>query len=301
LITQKAILSLYDVTKKKPGLPEITKGYWNTFYCQNRVFTVEGRVYGKYCKNRFCTLCCANRKADIINRYLPVIKTWEKPHLVTLTVKAVSFKRLKPVMQCMIKAFRAIVETYRKRHQRGKGIKLVGIRSLESNFNSIEKWYNPHLHCVVANEAMADILVNEWLRRSKEGWTSYKSQDIKPVFNNLSAIIEVVKYGSKIFTEPDLKKKSKLKGEVKIFAAALNNIFHAMKGLRIFERFGFDLSNQPKQEISPACVVQDYREWVFNSEYSDWIDTENGHCLTNYQPPDELLNLLETQIDIDLE
>ena len=115
--------------------PEIRKGYWNTYHCQNRVFTVNGRVYGKYCKNRFCTLCCANRKADIINRYLPIVQIWEKPCLVTLTIKSVPYYRLNVVMKSMIKEFRAIVETYRKRNQRGKGIRLVGIRSLEINYN----------------------------------------------------------------------------------------------------------------------------------------------------------------------
>lgn len=180
--------------------------------------------FRKYYKNRFCTLCCANRKADIINRYLPTVQAWEKPHLVTLTVKSVSFHKLNAVVKSMLKVFRAIVETYRERHQRGKGIKLEGVRSLESNYNPEKKWYNSHFHCIVATEEMADILVKEWLKRSKRNWTSFKSQNIQPVFDNISALIEVVKYGSKIFTEPDLKKKGKEMTVAKIYVAALNNI-----------------------------------------------------------------------------
>jgi hypothetical protein len=49
--------------------------------------------------------------------------------------------------------------------------------------------------------------------------------------------------------------------------AALNNIFNAMKGLRIFERFGFDLPQNDMTKIIPSCVVQDYCEWIFHPEY----------------------------------
>lgn len=296
MITQTMVLGLVDASQKF-GSPTMRKRYWNTYHCQNRVYTVNGRVYGKYCKNRCCTLCCANRKADIINRYLPVVQLWEKPCLVTLTVKSVPYYRLHVVMQSMINEFRAITETYRKRNQRNKGIKLTGIRSLESNFNPVRKTYNPHFHCIVANKVMAEILVNEWQKRSRKGWTNHRCQNITPVFNNLSALIEVVKYGSKIFTEPDVNKKAACKGSEKIYVAALNNIFNAMKGLRIFERFGFDLPKNSEREIVPACIVQDYCEWIFLPEYFDWVNVENGHNLTDFHPEASLIRLLENNID----
>jgi len=49
-----------------------------------------------------------------------------------------------------------------------------------------------------------------------------------------------IKYGSKIFIEPDVNEKPAT-GDAKIYAAGLYNIFDAMKGLRIFERFCFNL------------------------------------------------------------
>lgn len=66
LITQNMILSLIEVAEKK-GEPERKQALWNTFHCQERLFSSEGRVYGRYCKNRHCTLCCGIRKAEIIN------------------------------------------------------------------------------------------------------------------------------------------------------------------------------------------------------------------------------------------
>ena len=125
-------------------------------------------MYSKFCKNRSCIVCTVNRKADILNRYLPVVNTWEEPYFLTLTVKSVPFYRLRPTMDSMLKEFQEIVETNRKKAGRKTKIKLVGIRSLESNFNPNIKEYNPHFHIIVANKEMAEILLNEWLRRGKK-------------------------------------------------------------------------------------------------------------------------------------
>ncbi|MCW3122424.1 MAG: hypothetical protein JWQ38_1916 [Flavipsychrobacter sp.] len=98
LITQTMALSLIDIAVKKEDT-EKQKSLWNTYHCQNKLITIDGRFYGKYCKNRNCTLCCSIRKADIINRYLPTIKQWEAPYFVTLTVKSVKANMLRRVFQ----------------------------------------------------------------------------------------------------------------------------------------------------------------------------------------------------------
>ncbi len=63
-----------------------------------------------------------------------------------------------------------------------------------------------------------------------------------------------MEYGSKIFTEPDVNKKSNEKNKAKIHVAALNNIFQAMKGHRIFDRFGFNLLEPNKRQIKFAVL-----------------------------------------------
>lgn len=273
------------------------KSYRNTYYCQDNVYTMDGRLYGRYCKNRFCTLCCSIRKADIINRYLQVIQSWDDTYFVTLTVRSVPRDKLHGVMKSMIKEFSQITEACRKRRQRGKGLMLVGIRSLESNFNPVKKTYNPHFHVIVANREMAKMLVNEWLKRSNPGWTHKKAQKISKITDNILALIEVVKYGSKIFTEPDLRKK--VNGKGKIYALALKNVFDAMKGLRIFERFGFNLPNENKSKSTKTVIGTDYDEWKFESKYFDWVNTEDGRTLTEFKPTFELIELLENNIDLE--
>lgn len=296
-ITQTMMLSMVAIAEEN-GCSDALKSYWNTFFCQSEIHTANGRLYGNYCKNRFCTLCCSIRKAHIINKYLPVVKTWEGPYFVTLTVKAVSQARLQKVMRSMVQAFTRITETYRKRSQRGKGIKLVGIRSLESNFNPVAKTYNPHFHVIVANSEMADILINEWLKRSKPGWTSKNAQKKSKITNSELALIEVVKYGSKIFTEPDINKKIKIKAASKIYALALSNIFNAMKGLRIFDRFGFNLPTENIHESPNVSVVKNYNKWTFNLSCFDWTNTETGERLSDFMPLLELMELLQNNIDL---
>lgn len=295
VISQCMAMKLVKVCEGNEDMENL-KTFRNTYYCQNRIVTHGSSMHGDYCKNRLCTLCCSIRKAHIINEYLPTLSTWKRPHLVTLTIKACSAKSLRIFMQGVIKAFKQIVEKYRKRHQRKGTANLVGVKSLECNFNPIRRTYNPHLHVIVANEQMGRILIDEWLEKWTKGYTIRKAQHIRPVGNMTRDLIEVIKYGSKIFTEPDLKKKGS--GDRNIYVKALYKISCAMKGLRIFDRFGFNL---PKSEVKPVGtrVVTEYQEWIFMPAFFDWINTENGHLLSGYDPPPELIMLLEQHVDLE--
>lgn len=296
-ITQKMILSLVDVSKNK-GQNEWTKAYWNTYHCQSKVISSGGKLYGTYCKNRFCTLCCAIRKADIMNKYLPVIKQWEDPYFVTLTVRAVpAWKLNKWVKLGLVRGFRLIVAKFRKRNQRGKGIRLIGVKSLECNFNPKSKTYNPHFHIIVPSKQIAETLINEWLLLWTKVHTSRSAQHMRRVEDKERDLIEIVKYGSKIFTEPDVNKKSRQEGNRGIHTAALDNIFHAMKGCRIFERFGFDIPKLHRQEGRLVTTLNNYSEWLFDPKLSDWVSTDDKQTLTGYSPAAELIILLSENID----
>jgi plasmid rolling circle replication initiator protein Rep len=63
----------------------------------------------------------------------------------------------------MYDVFKTINDKYYKRHQRGKGFKLIGIRSLECTFNPISREYHPHFHLIVADEQMANVIMQDWL------------------------------------------------------------------------------------------------------------------------------------------
>lgn len=302
VITQGLTLALIEVAKEKGDEIQVKK-YWNAFHCQNKVITNNGKLHTKYCKNRFCTVCCAIRKADMINRYYPTIATWKDVHFVTLTVKSCKAAKLNEWMGRMLRAFEILHNRCKKRHQRGKGIKLVGIKSLECNYNPIKKTYNPHFHIIVPSNEIAVLLKREWINQWKPKdkntyrykFTSPDAQKISKVTSLEHSLIETIKYGSKVFTEPDLKKKNKVLPPI-IYAYALYNILIAFQGKRIFDRFGFNLPPLAKKQVSQK-LISDFEDWYFSRKNTDWINIETGECLTGYKKTPELNYLLNDCID----
>ena len=82
LVLNEIDIALAKVDKDK------MKAYLNRWHYQNRMLENEGVLFGKYCKNRFCRVCTANRKADIINRQHPTITQWQDIQFVILTAKS---------------------------------------------------------------------------------------------------------------------------------------------------------------------------------------------------------------------
>jgi len=163
-----------------------------------------------------------------------------------LPFKAVKENDLQKWIGGMNKIFIKIKDKYKSRHKKGKGEKLMGIRSLECNFNPKKQTYNSHFHLILPNRETADILLVEWQRymkgkRTGKKYTNYKGQHKRPIkTDRVKDLIETIKYGSKIFTEYDVKNKSRSKSKIppQIYAAALDNIFCALKGKRLFNSFG---------------------------------------------------------------
>jgi hypothetical protein len=301
LMTQYVILHLIDVATAKGDFRRVQQ-YWNAWHCQENLIKANGRIYGKYCKTRFCLLCLANRKADIINRYYPYLCCWEDPHFVTLTVKAIkAFQLEKWIGEGMIHGLSRIVEKYRKRGQRGKGEKLMGVRSLECNFNPLKSTYNPHFHIIVPNREMAYFLRDEWLLLWTKKHARINAQHIRRVNNLEKDMIETIKYGSKIFTEPDLVKNKNCKIPPMIYAAALDNIFVAMKGHRLFDRFGFNLPKGVQKRPTISQSIFNYEVLDYDNTTFDWIGTDTNKPLIDYKVPGQLQYLLENHIDTNRE
>lgn len=97
-----------------------------------------------------------------------------------------------------------------------------------------------------------------------------------------------------------MKKKKKGTGNEKIYAGALYNIFNAMKGLRIFERFGFNLPKEKSKKRAPVLIVKDYQVWEYDLKHYDWFNS-TGRRLTAFDPVSQLIELLANNIDTLLE
>jgi len=301
-ITQATIIKLVDAAKAEGDLYRV-KSYWNTYHCQNRIISSYDKFYGNYCKNRFCTTCCGNRKADIINKYYPVIKNWKEPYFVTLTIKSPPSTQLRKYVKGMKTNFNKILARNKKRHQRGKGIKILGIKSLECNFNPIAKTYNPHFHIIVPNKETAELLKKEWIKQNRPTkassyrykYVSPKGQDIKKIEDLDHQLIEVIKYGAKIFTTPDVKNK-KSGVPPMVYIKALDIIYSAFKDIRLFDRIGFNLPN--KIQAKPTTKqLSSCDRWEYSPEQKDWISKATGELLTRFLPTAELEFLLTEQIN----
>ena len=92
-ISQTLALKLIDIVKEE-SKERLTKTLWNTYYCMHEVHVCNNRVHANYCKNRVCTVCLCIRKAEIINKYLEVIQSWDDAHFLTLTIRAVKKEKL---------------------------------------------------------------------------------------------------------------------------------------------------------------------------------------------------------------
>ena len=297
-VTQVMILSLIEVAEKK-GKRNQAKSYRNSYYCFDLIYEKEGRLFGKYCKCRICTLCCAIRKADIINKYYPILRHWNHAHFLTLTIKSIPAKELDRYADGLHTVLRKIIAKHRKRNQRGKGPKLVGVRSFECNFNPKKRTYNPHFHIIVQTEEMAKILREEWMKIFPRKYVHPVAQSLRPVKNIERDLIEIIKYGSKIFTEPDLKLKSKRNVSRYVYISALDNILTMMSKRRIFDRFGFNCSTDAIS--TPISVEFNLKEWKYEPHVGDWVREATGDLLVNYDLPKQLISLLEHNLDLELD
>ncbi len=302
MITQKRALKLVDVAKRK-GDREIKQQFWNAYHCQNNLTTTNGRQHGDYCKNRFCALCCSIRKAALINKYGPILNSWPDPHYVCLTIRAVPAQKLKWLVNAMYRAFDRINNKYQKREQRGKGIGFMGIKTLECEFNSGARTYNPHFNVLVPNKEVGEALRMEWSKIWGPKYVNAAIQYCEPVRSKEKVMIEVIKYGTKTFSEPDRDKKLIGKRNPKIYVAVLYNIVMAMKGKRIFERFGFNLpkTNTIKPKGGTITEVKHYIKWKYDLKLLDWVGEDTDGLLTNYLPDYRLYYLLEYCMDVLLE
>lgn len=293
LITIKIVFELIKIAEAKNDYI-LVHTLWNIYHCLERIVISENKIYGNYCKHRFCTYCSGIRKAEYINKYYETISKWHDIHFLTLTSSSCPAYLLEETINKNIKNFTTIKDRLKKRHQRGTGIKPLGLRSLECNFNPIKRTYNPHYHILVPSYEIAYLLRYEWMKVWGKKYTNIEGQHIVKVDNVDSKLIELIKYGAKIISRPKGSKISR-----KVYIAALYNIISAMQGHRLFCSFGFRLP-QKAQIKTPQKLAIDYEELMYSTQDNDWIDVNNGNPLTGFTPSSYLENKLNN-MDLKLE
>lgn len=302
MISCKRILCLIDIAKSK-GDEKSLKEFWEVFHCQEDLITANHRQHGKYCGRRVCSVCNNIREFILRSKFEPIFRTWKDPYYLVLTTKSVPKAKLKSRIDAMYRAFHRINQKYQKRRQRGDTINFIGVKTLECEFNPDPNklWYNPHFNILVPNKEVAEILLMEWIKIWGPKYVDRKGQYCEAVRNREKILLEVIKYCTKVFTDPDKDKKFMTVKGHRIYVKALYNIYVAMRGHRIFERFGFNLPpNTPKRDPKETEVDHSIK-WKYSLKYMDWVGEDSASLLTNYIPDARTLDILENRIDVLLE
>ena len=268
---------------------DLKKSYWNSYYC-NHTLTQEGnKITGKYCNNRWCSVCNRIRTRNLIEGYhAPLVKLNDK-QFVTLTLPNCTGGKLRETIDFMLQSCKKVQEVFKKRHLRGKqDWQLVGIRKLECTYNYKTSTYHPHFHFLVEGEVAAKELVNEWLKRVPTALR--QAQDYRKA--DEGAETELFKYFAKIVTKTE-------KGFT-TFVEPLDVIFTAMRGLRVFQPIGLkkdvseDIDDQDSQEVDG--IEERCAEWKWVKRGHDWVDKSTGEVLTGYIPSDSMNRLIDNMI-----
>lgn len=269
---------------------ELEKSYRNTVYCAAFIVQEDGALQSKYCGNRWCLVCSRIRTARAINAYLPVLQEWADPHLVTLTRRNVAGEVLPVALDEMLKAFNSCKRSIK----RTEGLEFRAVRKTECTYNAQRDDYHPHFHVIVEGRQQAELLRDKWVERYR-GEAEIAAQDVRPC--DESSLMEVFKYFTKLTTKATT-------GERRITPPeALDVIFRAMRGRRVWQPVGFTLKADEDAQIegdelevkgSPAFKRSAERVlWEWEQDLADWVDLRTGEALSEYQPPEKLRAFVE--------
>jgi len=251
--------------------------YWNTAKrCSNVLLQDGKKITGRYCNNRWCLVCNAIRTAKMINEYLPILlNEISDPYFVTLTIPNVPGKDLRDVVRRMIYVIIKINSTFRHR----KDFRLKGIRKIECTHNPDTGLFHPHIHLYLSGQKAGEELINAWLRCYPEA--NRAAQDIRPA--DRGSLIELFKYTTKIVTGKNLTRQGD-QVEININPGALDTIFRALQGVRVFQPMGIkkvclseDIDTIQSQEVNG--IVSAIEVWGWEQDLSDWV-SGSGELLT---------------------
>ena len=275
---------------------DLEKSYRNTVYCASQVVQEDGSLRSKYCGNRWCLVCSRIRTARAITAYMPVLQEWSDPHLVTLTRRNVGGDDLSGIFDEMLAAFNSCKRSIKRTEK----LDFKAIRKTECTYNLRRKDYHPHYHVIVEGQVQAELLRDKWVDRY-DGEADIAGQDVRPCDEN--TLMEVFKYFTKLTTKATT-------GERRITPPdALDVIFSAMRGRRVWQPVGFKLkANEDEQiesdelEVSGTPAFKRSAEkvlWEWEQDLTDWVDLRTGECLSEYRPPEKLKHFVEQAVSVE--
>lgn len=265
--------SLSYVTTSK----EMKKQYNRTYFqCGQQIVQADGNLTSWWCGYRWCVSCAVHRVARVYSSYGAQISSWDDKWFVTLSAPNVKGCDLRDELLRYGKIWRSCYKQIRK-----GGIEFSAVRSIEVTYNEARKSFHPHMHCIVKGEVAARLLLDHWMKRNPTSHLA--AQDLRRADDD--SIGEVFKYAAKL--------SIRRKGQVDpIPPKALDKIFQAMKGLRMWSAVGIrsdrPMNDDEKLELVSTQVafkrVEEFIGWEWIQSVRDWVDLETGEVLSEYIP-----------------
>ncbi len=255
---------------------ELEPNYWRSWWCARTGevginTTGEVELKHRYCKQRWCTICAANKTAELIHSYKPSLEQLQSPKFVTLTRRNVQNENLLNSINGMYSTFRGIAKSAQK-----VGLSAPGIRTMEITYNPERGDYHPHYH-IITDYDFASFILAEWMQRMR-GHVSSAANQLQPVNNQ--AYTEIFKYLTPISYAP--KGKVKSQNKILVPTAALDQIYTALRGVRTIQPFG-----GLRKHAGPPCnshmILLRNIEARWYDDVHDWV-TSDGEAVSGYQP-----------------
>jgi len=251
------------------------QAYRNMYYC-NSILVQDGKeLKTSYCKNRLCAVCNAIKTANLINGYIPELAKFENPLFLTLTIKSVYGKQLRPAINDMLKKIRIINKELAK-----EKIKIKAIRKLECNYNLQRDTYNPHFHFIIDGIQAASNILNRWL-------------ELNPTCDPYAQNIMVADYDSMTELFKYFSKAISKKGEV--YPKQLDIIYSAFRNRRVVQPLGIkkEVDEDEREKVIYEELQEDNAQWQWDKDNFDWVNHQTGETLTGFVPTHDIKFLFE--------
>lgn len=223
-----------------------------------------------YCQKRWCLTCASIKMATQINNYIEPIKSLPNLQFVTLTVPNCTKDNLKSTLDTMLANYRKCIDRGRK-----QGRKLIGLRKLELKVGK-NGLYHPHYHIILSGSDNAEYLVQSWLHYNSTA--RRVAQDISPVRDVDTALLELMKYATKLTCSDDAS------NQVLCSAYQMDVIFQALQKRRLYQPFGgLKVASEDLFEPSNPQIIERAKglyQWVG----FDWYHIRYTQALSHYHP-----------------
>ncbi len=288
-------------TKEYNRIQGIIKSHYLMWWCASKLKHKDGKVTGRYCKNRLCLVCNSIRQAQLIKKYSPIVESWgDDVFFLTLTIENIKGEYLRSSILEMQKLVKRVQGRIKKQLQRADKPPMQGIKKLECTYNPKRVDYHPHYHFLIKGKENAELFRQYWVDAVQESklinckmfGTNKKGQkvylqDLRKA--DTKAPKELFKYFTKIVTTSG--------GQKNIFCDSLNTIFSAIRGLRTFQNFGFKLPKEEAKkdtyelELEPneaEYIGEQKEEYIWNQHHADWISNVTGLMLSDHKKSKQL-------------